>query len=493
MSNLQHRQQKIQAKRKQTPWREFVMEICSWFPFALYKNNNITTPYNSTIHRIAGVVDPISFDLKRNSITIDWKWDMFSSLQEALSQNYLAGNKVIGQNENADFSYIILGVKNSYLSLVVVDSQNVIYTYNSFFSKDIYNSILIQNSQQVFSSRIISNSDSIFYSSNIDQSNNLRFCANMIGCSECIGCVWLINQSHLINNIQYTKEEYSTIKKEMLQEKGNFYHKHANTFNIIGSNIWEIISWSFNKLCSRVENGFMNYQLINARNVVFCNWTNPIEHVMDCCSIWGIVSDHIYASMWVWFECHHVYCSAECSPQCSNIYYSYLLDTCSFCLGCIGLKNKSYCILNKQYSKEERYDRVDEIFSQMEKDGTLGDFFPATMNPFYFNDTAAYLIDPSFTREEVIAKWYLWRDEVIKVDIPADAQIVSTSDLDQYEGYDADGKRTINPSILDKVIQDPQGNVYKIVKMELAFLIKHGLPLPRKHWLDRMKENFRIG
>lgn len=73
MSNLQHRQQKIQAKRKQTPWREFVMEICSWFPFALYKNNNITTPYNSTIHRIAGVVDPISFDLKRNSITIDWK------------------------------------------------------------------------------------------------------------------------------------------------------------------------------------------------------------------------------------------------------------------------------------------------------------------------------------------------------------------------------------------------------------------------------------
>jgi len=26
------------------------------------------------------------------------------------------------------------------------------------------------------------------------------------------------------------------------------------------------------------------------------------------------------------------------------------------------------------------------------------------MNPFYFNDTAAYLIDPSFTKEEVTAK-----------------------------------------------------------------------------------------
>jgi hypothetical protein len=40
----------------------------------------------------------------------------------------------------------------------------------------------------------------------------------------------------------------------------------------------------------------------------------------------------------------------------------------------------------------------------MEKDGTLGEFFPATMNPFYFNDTAAYLIDPSFTKEEVTAR-----------------------------------------------------------------------------------------
>jgi hypothetical protein len=44
------------------------------------------------------------------------------------------------------------------------------------------------------------------------------------------------------------------------------------------------------------------------------------------------------------------------------------LEACSFCLGCIGLINKSFCIFNKQYTKEERYAKVDEIFSQMEKD-----------------------------------------------------------------------------------------------------------------------------
>ena len=115
------------------------------------------------------------------------------------------------------------------------------------------------------------------------------------------------------------------------------------------------------------------------------------------------------------------------------------------------------------------------------------------MNPFYFNDTAAYLIDPTFTKEEVEKAGYLRRDEPIKVDIPEYAELVKVSDLDQYEGYDENGKRHIDEEILKKVIIDDQGNVRRIVNMEYVFLMKHALPLPRKHRLERMKENFRIG
>ena len=129
----------------------------------------------------------------------------------------------------------------------------------------------------------------------------------------------------------------------------------------------------------------------------------------------------------------------------------------------------------------------------MEKDGTLGEFFPASMNPFYFNDTAAYLIDPSFTKEEVTARWYLRRDEPIKVDIPEWAKVVKTSELDNFESFDSEWNWKVDPEILKYIIVDEQWNVYRIVKMEYDFLMKHGLPLPRKHWLDRMKENFRIG
>ena len=71
----------------------------------------------------------------------------------------------------------------------------------------------------------------------------------------------------------------------------------------------------------------------------------------------------------------------------------------------------------------------------MEAEATLGEFFPASMNPFYFNDTLAYLIDDSFTKEELAADGYLWRDEAIRADIPEGMKIVKNTELDQYQGF----------------------------------------------------------
>lgn len=153
----------------------------------------------------------------------------------------------------------------------------------------------------------------------------------------------------------------------------------------------------------------------------------------------------------------------------------------------------------------------------MDKEWTLGDFFPGSMNPFYFNDTVAYLLDPSITKEEVTKLGYLRRDDTVKVDIPSNMEIVRTSELGNFEWFISsswanakdlsdrkdssvatlsqnDGaKRHIDPSILDKIIIDDQGNYYRIVKMEYDFLAKYHLPLPRKHWLDRLKMHFDLG
>ena len=113
------------------------------------------------------------------------------------------------------------------------------------------------------------------------------------------------------------------------------------------------------------------------------------------------------------------------------------------------------------------------------------------MNPFYFNDIAAYLIDDTFTKEEVTKEWYLRRDEEIKVDIPQWAEVVEVKDLKNYQWFE-NWVWKIDPEILKKVIRDEKGNYYRIVKMEYDFLMKYWLPLPELHRLERIKLGFKF-
>ena len=126
----------------------------------------------------------------------------------------------------------------------------------------------------------------------------------------------------------------------------------------------------------------------------------------------------------------------------------------------------------------------------MEKEGILGEFFPASLNPFYFNDTVAALIE-DIPKEEVVADGFLRRDEEIAVDIPDWMEVVELDALADYESIQ-DEKRSIDPSILKKVIRDEEGNAYRVIKMEYDFLVRYGLPLPRIHWLTRLKGHFRV-
>jgi hypothetical protein len=75
------------------------------------------------------------------------------------------------------------------------------------------------------------------------------------------------------------------------------------------------------------------------------------------------------------------------------------------------------------------------------------------MNPFYFNDTAACLLDQTFTKNEVAKDGYLRRDDEIKVDIPDWMEVVSPSDLGEYESIEG-GEWKIDQNILKKVIKD---------------------------------------
>ncbi|MBU0627022.1 hypothetical protein KKG31_00005 [Patescibacteria group bacterium] len=54
--------------------------------------------------------------------------------------------------------------------------------------------------------------------------------------------------------------------------------------------------------------------------------------------------------------------------ESTNAYYCVNCHGCHNIFGCIGLRNKEYCIFNKQYTKEEYESIVPKIIERMQKD-----------------------------------------------------------------------------------------------------------------------------
>lgn len=487
-------QKKIQDKRKNTPFRDFLLEVASWWSINLYRNNN-NISFLPLTQRSGKVVWLYQYYREYDNL-LDGIWnnsDFFSDFASLFINHAKPAIFHVGSNENADYCNTCFGTKNAYLSFVSwFNTENIFYSTQTWENtSNVFNSSLVTNwSNNIYSSRVVQNSFNIFYSQYIYNSSDMWFCSSCIGCHYCINCDGLENMSYCINNIQYNEEEFNDLKTTYTRDI--FSSLHTTTFARKWQNFscTDVIGYGLYK-CHNSINLYNSMNYNDSRNVVFSDGLTWVKSYYDCIDT-GTNSNDFYAVCQWGEDSSHCYMCNFVSMWCFNIFYSIHMENCSFCLGCIGLKNKSYCILNKQYTKEERHAKVDEIFNQMDKEGILGDFFPATMNPFYFNDTAAYLIDPSFTKEEVTTLWYLWRDEPIKVDIPVDAEVVTVNALTDFESLDVDGSWHIDPNILNKIIVDEEGNYYKIVKMEYDFLIKHGLPLPRKHRLDRMKENFNI-
>ena len=478
-NNLKKWQQKIQDKRKQTPWRDFVKEIASWYSLSFYRwNSGIMTRFPQTDRAQSINKDKYEYNTKQETNTQTSSVNILSTLTQLFKDTQLPHIFWWQANENGDFADMWWYSKNIYLSFIYTNTENVAYSQTVKGWFDVYNSSCVRNqSHNIYQSISIALSSYIFYSSNIEWSSNIRFSQSCIWCTECIGCIWLNNKSYCIKNTQLTKKKYFEQKKLLLKQ-------FRQTHQIPQKNI----NHNTDSFCEDVSNSYHSYNVKLWNNIVFSGWWTLKESFFDVISGWAL-RDFYWVFQGTYFS-ENIYCSAHINNS-THIFYSYLLRKCSYCFGCIGLKNKSYCIFNKEYTKEERHKKVDEIFTQMEADGDLGKFFPPKMNPFYFNDTAAALIE-DFTKEEIIAYWYLRRDEEINVDIPEWMEVVTLDQLSEYEWYDDKWQWTINPSILKKVIKDKKGNAYRVIKMEYDFLVKHGLPLPRQHWLERLKGHFRV-
>ncbi len=354
---------------------------------------------------------------------------------------------------------------------------------------------VVKHSNHCVDCSIVHNSESCYDCVDLKECFGMQFSNNCINCSNgyyvkdsiashnCFASINLQNANYCIFNKKYTKDEYEQKVIELMQDPNllskieSFYNDqpHKATFNYLGENV----SWNHINDSKDTRESF---DISNWENVKYCDFIYSGKNIYDVSSFGEHISE-VYDSTTVWINSSRVYFSAWVAVDSDNVYYSYLtFPNVKNAFGCIGLKNKQYCILNKQYSQEEYEALVPKIIEHMQKNWEWGEFFPASLSPFGYNETVANEYFP-LTQQASEEGWFNWSD--YQAPFPKVEKIIPASKLPKkIEDIPDD---ILNWAIECEVTKKP----FRIIKAELDFYRKRKIPIPKRHpdqrHLDRMK------
>ena len=407
--------------------------------------------------------------------------EQFSALQKLvpLSQ-YL--NVSSARIINSPYTNCAGDIENCYLIFGALDDRNCAYSHYIEGALESFDMLYSEKVEKCYEGFDIDSSYKVFFSQSSQNCIDSMFLFDCKNCNNCIGCSGLRNKSFYILNEPYTKEEYMKKKKELklntaagidafkkrfieevyYKTPRKFYHGHMNS-GFGGDYI------------SNTEKTYHSFYTKNTRNNKFCFWCINGQDVYDYFA-WGDL-ERSYECVSSGEFSYNIKFSNVCWGQSKDIEYS------SFCIGgldlfgCISLRNKQYCILNKQYSKEEYEVLRGKIIKQMEdipyraKDGLIysyGEFMPIELSPCYYNDSVAQEHFP-LNKEEASAKGYLWNEGERGV------YTITKKGEELPQSISEVGDEILNEVIECKVCKRP----YRIIEPELKFYREMNLPLPQ--------------
>ncbi|MFC1810177.1 zinc-ribbon domain containing protein [Patescibacteria group bacterium] len=315
---------------------------------------------------------------------------------------------LISHGENSDYCPYSVYYKNSYMCISGVEGEDIYYSFFTNKSNDCTDCYSSFKCERCYECIRCSNLNTSIYCKDCKNSNDLMFCEDCDGCSNCIGCFGLRHKEYYVLNERVSKEKYEEIATEARENPEDtlkMFELHKKKFpqrSVLNIN---------------TENCTGDY-LFNCKNSHDCYFSEELE---DCAFCWNIPQgskdsmDIIFSPKselaYNNISAVNSYKSA-CNAFCwdiKNMYYCYQCFYSSDCFGCVGLKNKKYCIFNKQYSKDQYFEIRDQLIAHMKKTEEWGEFFPIEISPFAYNETIANEFYP-LSKEEVLKNGWKWRE-----------------------------------------------------------------------------------
>ena len=374
--------------------------------------------------------------------------------------------------------------KDCFMTIYADYDEHCAYTVLTTKNKDCLDCYRAKESELCYECVGIYKCYNSMWSEELDSCVNCFFCQSCYGCNDCVGCVNLRNKSYYIFNQKYTKEEYFEKLKELqldnyenqqvtkkeaedfwLKAPKRSYHGNGLNINVSGEYIYE---------SKNTKDAFLVSGAEDSRFIQYIS----ISGAKDCYDYtgWGAESSLLYECYIVGEGAYNNKFCSECWPNAQNLEYCYYCVQGKDCFGCVNLKRKQYCILNKQYTKEEYFKLKEKIIADMKtnpwksKSGHIysyGEFLPPELAPYGYNETLCMEYNP-LPKNEIEKSDYYWYDiqeQIYNITIKSDSLPLIFNDVIE--------------NIKKEVIQcSTCKKAYNISDIEFELLNKFNQPIP---------------
>lgn len=376
---------------------------------------------------------------------------------------------------NSEYVNISADNKNCYMLVESSNNESCIHSYWIQQCRDSVDLSFSHQTELAYESDDCYNSYRLLYSKGCYNCRDSYFLYDCRGCSDCIGCTNLRNKQFHVFNKPMSKSNYENFLKsvcldttggveEMRRKFSDFIktqpRKYAEIINSPGS------SGSYIKDAKNCRECFHCYEAED------CAYGEHVwRQAKDCLDVStaGRNASMIYNSINCGIDVGNMVCVVQ---GWSSTFLEYSLNclNSNYCLGSAGLRKKDYCILNKQYSREEYEVLRRRVIDEIKTKGEYGEFFPASFAPFGYNETVAHEQFP-LSKDEAKSLGFKWEDhprgtykkETIKWEsIPESIKDFEVTD--------------INKEIFACLNCDKN---YRIIPAELKFYRHLDIPLPR--------------
>jgi hypothetical protein len=379
-------------------------------------------------------------------------------------------------------------LKNCYLTFFADMIEDSSYCDTGTYVKNCFDCYMIYESEHCYECVDVKKCYRAFYSSNCEESYDIYFSKNLVGCSNCFGCTNLRNKNNCIWNVEYSKEEYnekiielvdfskkdpSVLYKEAYEVSLKYPQKYLHgkqNIEVTG----DYVSHSKNSKTIYQSNG------VEDSKYCFLNYLTPTKDCYDYC-FYGENATEVYETIKSGTNLNHVLFSNGCFPEGRSLEYCHYSPGCHDLFGCIGLRNKEYCIFNKQYSKEEYFDLKNKIIQHMNEmphispsgiEYKYGEFFPMEFSPFTYNESIIQEVFP-ISKEEALSKGYRWREREER------KYVVTMKNLEIPKNIKEVDEIIINEVIECAHFSDSCTDAFRFTKEEIKFYKQMNLSLPK--------------